>query len=77
MNMRTIFQSAICVLPFALAGWMFLAPTHAAADTGQYFYDDLGRVQTVQDTAGNVAVYAYDAVGNVSSITRFTPLVGY
>jgi len=38
----------------------------------QYFYDDLGRLVTVVDQNGNVASYAYDAVGNLLSITRST-----
>src|SRR6202022_4502789 len=38
-----------------------------------YVYDDLGRVAGVVDPNGNSAVYNYDAVGNLLSITRFTP----
>jgi YD repeat-containing protein len=36
----------------------------------QYFYDDVGRLIRVVDGTGNVATYAYDAVGNLLSISR-------
>jgi YD repeat-containing protein len=36
----------------------------------QYFYDDVGRLIRVVDGSGNVATYAYDAVGNLLSISR-------
>ena len=36
----------------------------------QYFYDDVGRLIRVVDGNGNVATYAYDAVGNLLSISR-------
>lgn len=39
----------------------------------QYAYDDLGRLTTVVDEAGNTAIYNYDAVGNLLGIDRFTP----
>src|SRR6266496_472843 len=42
-------------------------------DQAQYFYDDLGRLSGVADSAGNTAIYNYDAVGNLLSITRNTP----
>jgi YD repeat-containing protein len=42
------------------------------ADQAQYFYDELGRLVGVVDGQGNVAVYNYDAVGNLLSIERFT-----
>ena len=41
------------------------------ADQAQYFYDDLGRLTTVIDGSGNIAVYNYDPVGNLLSIERF------
>jgi YD repeat-containing protein len=43
------------------------------ADQAQYQYDDLGRLASVADSTGAVAVYNYDAVGNLLSIDRFTP----
>ena len=36
----------------------------------QYVYDELGRLIAVVDTAGDTAVYHYDAVGNITSIDR-------
>jgi large repetitive protein len=38
----------------------------------QYFYDDLGRLTKVVDQSGNVAIYSYDAVGNILRISRTT-----
>jgi len=35
-----------------------------------YVYDQLGRLSAAIDQAGNVAVYSYDAVGNILSISR-------
>jgi hypothetical protein len=42
----------------------------AAPQTVQYAYDRAGRVSVVADTRGDLAVYEYDAVGNVLSIRR-------
>lgn len=41
------------------------------ANQAQYFYDELGRLSVVVDADKNVAVYNYDAVGNLLSIDRF------
>lgn len=38
-----------------------------------YLYDDLGRLVAVIDRDGNAASYAYDAVGNLLSISRQSP----
>lgn len=43
------------------------------ADQAQYLYDDQGRLAGVADSAGALAVYNYDSVGNLLSIDRFTP----
>lgn len=43
------------------------------AGEAHYAYDDLDRLSTVIDDAGNTAIYNYDAVGNLVSIDRFTP----
>jgi len=51
-------------------------PTPTIADQAQYIYDDLGRLVQVIDGQGNVAMYQYDAVGNLLSITRNTGGVG-
>ena len=40
--------------------------------TFQYFYDDLGQLVKVIDSAGNVIEYVYDAVGNIVQIKRGT-----
>jgi YD repeat-containing protein len=44
-------------------------PAAPSADQAQYFYDPLGRLSAVIDGQGNIAVYSYDAVGNLLSIT--------
>ena len=41
-----------------------------AAGTVAYVYDELGRLVQVTDQAGDAAIYRYDAVGNITSITR-------
>ena len=43
------------------------------ADQAQYLYDDQGRITGVTDSTGALAVYNYDAVGNLLSINRLTP----
>jgi YD repeat-containing protein len=40
-----------------------------------YVYDELGRLVAVIDTAGEAAVYNYDAVGNLLSISRYSASV--
>lgn len=50
------------------AGRMFTA--RACAGAPQYVYDDAGRLIAVIDSTGDTAVYTYDAVGNLLSITR-------
>jgi YD repeat-containing protein len=37
-----------------------------------YAYDEMGRLIAVFDGVGNAAVYSYDAVGNITSIARYT-----
>jgi RHS repeat-associated protein len=54
------------------------SPSGAQVDTGlrggglpiSYVYDDLGRLMAVTDPASDTAIYTYDAVGNITSITR-------
>src|SRR5438477_12971895 len=57
-----------------LALILLFAPTCGAQSSTpiRYFYDDLGRLTKVVDQNGNFAVYSYDAVGNLLSITRCT-----
>lgn len=43
------------------------------ADQAQYLYDEQGRLTSVTDSTGTLAVYNYDAVGNLLSIDRLTP----
>jgi YD repeat-containing protein len=43
--------------------------TASAADIS-YIYDELGRLRAVVDPASDTAVYSYDAVGNLLSISR-------
>jgi YD repeat-containing protein len=47
-------------------------PLAAKQSPIRYFYDDLGRLVGVVDASGNSSVYHYDAVGNVTSIDRYT-----
>src|SRR5687767_3843378 len=47
-----------------------LGPASADASDITYVYDGLGRLIAVVDPAGDTAVYSYDAVGNLLSISR-------
>jgi YD repeat-containing protein len=49
-----------------------LAVRNSAQSGVQYAYDDLGRLVGVIDPSGNAAAYTYDAVGNLTSIARYT-----
>jgi YD repeat-containing protein len=61
-------RSLIAALAFWIASFQFIG-----AQSGvQYVYDDLGRLIGVMDGSGNSAVYHYDAVGNLTSIDRYT-----
>jgi YD repeat-containing protein len=51
---------------------LFLSDVIAQADEVRYLYDDLGRLAAEIDAQGNAAIYTYDAVGNLLSITRRT-----
>ena len=50
-------------------GRLTLTPNTAHADI-TYIYDRLGRLIAVVDPAGDAAVYHYDAVGNLTGISR-------
>jgi YD repeat-containing protein len=54
-----------------LVGWILLGLTNdtASADI-TYVYDRIGRLIGVVDPGGDAAVYHYDAVGNLTSISR-------
>ncbi len=45
-------------------------PLSASAQEVRYFYDELGRLTAVVDPAGEATFYAYDAAGNLLTITR-------
>ena len=69
---RIVLTGSLCTVLIGLLVVSLLAlPTAAQADQAQYFYDELGRLTTVIDGSGNIAVYNYDAVGNLLSIERF------
>lgn len=56
---------------FALAVVLALAGTSPSlAGPISYVYDDAGRLLAVIDPASDTAIYAYDAVGNLTGITR-------
>ena len=44
--------------------------TSSKADGARYIYDDLQRLSAVIDSQGNAAIYTYDGLGNLLSITR-------
>lgn len=49
---------------------LFSQPTPLSGADISYVYDDLGRLTAVIDPATDTAVYSYDAVGNLTGITR-------
>ena len=50
-----------------------LSSSTTSAGDAYYAYDDLGRLTTVIDDAGNTAIYNYDAVGNLLASTASRP----
>lgn len=65
---RCIQATLVCCLLLGM-----YAPVPAAEPIAfQYFYDDLGQLSKVIDSAGNELDYTYDAVGNIVQITRGT-----
>jgi YD repeat-containing protein len=73
MAMKTSWWSTVqsSLRTLAVAGVLSLAMNapSPAADIS-YVYDNLGRLLAVIDPASDTAVYAYDAVGNLTGITR-------
>jgi YD repeat-containing protein len=63
------FFARLCTIGAALT---LLATSVLSSSAGDisYVYDNLGRVIAVIDPATDTAVYAYDAVGNLTGITR-------
>ncbi len=70
--LRPLLGAVLLVVLLALGG-RSTRHFRAEAQTGSgisYVYDDLGRLVAVIDPANGTAVYSYDAVGNILSITR-------
>jgi YD repeat-containing protein len=65
MPLRYVGGSAL-----ALAALLLVSPPQLYGSDISYVYDNLGRVLAVIDPASDTAVYAYDAVGNLTGITR-------
>ena len=63
LRRKALVTTASCALAF-----LVVLPG-VAADIS-YVYDDAGRLRAVIDPASDTAVYAYDAVGNLTGITR-------
>jgi len=66
--------SSVRVLFFAsvfMVCWLACSLRFAQAQGVSYLYDDLGRLIAVVSPGVGTAVYAYDAVGNLLSITRY------
>ena len=51
--------------------WLACSPAPAQAQGISYLYDDLGRLIAVVSPGVGTAVYAYDVVGNLMSVTRY------
>jgi hypothetical protein len=64
--MRSTRGAALTVLAALLAAG---APP-ATPQSVQYAYDDAGRLRVVADSGGDLAMYEYDAVGNLLAIRR-------
>src|SRR2546426_7156750 len=47
-----------------------MAPVYGQQPSIIYVYDDVNRLNAVVDAQGNVAIYTYDAVGNILRIER-------
>ena len=58
---RTVFTAILLAVPLG-----------ATSETIQYAYDAVGRLSVVADLRGDLAVYDYDAVGNMLAIRRVT-----
>ena len=54
-----------------IIGWILILTVQAVQGQEiRYVYDDLGRLIAVMDQQGNIAIYEYDAVGNILAIRR-------
>ncbi|MBN4054614.1 IPT/TIG domain-containing protein [Nitrospira defluvii] len=61
----------LCLVIFSL---FFTLSVNAAP--AEFFYDAQGRLIAEKDETGKMAVYTYDAVGNLIAIDTFTPAAG-
>jgi RHS repeat protein/IPT/TIG domain-containing protein len=64
--MRRRARTGFC----SIAAILLAVPPVAADQAVQYGYDAAGRLSVVADARGDLAVYDYDAVGNLLSIRR-------
>src|SRR2546426_3623662 len=62
-------RTAQRIIPYVIL-IVALSPSLQAQTGITYIYDELGRLVGVVDPAGETAIYAYDAVGNILSIKR-------
>ena len=70
--MRTPRRLAGVILAAGVAVLLAAVPAGAQSATLHYVYDPVGRVQAVVDAQGDVGVYQYDSVGNLTGIERVT-----
>ena len=70
LTLRSCLLSAASLLAVMLLGVALLGTV--LAGTVSYVYDALGRLIAVYDPSGNAAVYQYDGVGNLLSITNYS-----
>ena len=70
MTSKATLRSVMCLAMLIVS--LVVNVGSVAADTAQYYYDELGRLVGVVNEQGDAAVYNYDAVGNLLSIQRFT-----
>lgn len=69
MGCRRRTLNSMPIVAFVVALAVLLILPGLAADIS-YVYDDAGRLRAVIDPASDTAIYAYDAVGNLTGITR-------
>lgn len=72
MNLCVSHMAKLLVFLIHL-GIAFSSTGPLQADQAQYLYDDQGRLSGIADSTGALAIYNYDAVGNLLSIDRLTP----
>jgi YD repeat-containing protein len=72
IDLRTLSRISISILvSLVLVGWLAGPPTSTRAQGISYLHDAAGRLIAVVVPGTGTAVYAYDAVGNLLSITRY------